>query len=75
MANLDYQAQLTQIYNKLASIQGDMAKLAQMSNVNTIQVALQSQLNSLAGRLNILTADVESLTLTINNLIIELRSR
>jgi hypothetical protein len=75
MANLDYQAQLTQIYNKLASIQGDMAKLAQMSNVNTIQVALQNQLNSLAGRLNTLTADVESLTLTINNLIIELRSK
>ena len=38
--SLDYQAQLTQIYNKLGSIQSDLSKLAHMSNVNTLQSAL-----------------------------------
>ena len=75
MSTLDYQAQLTQIYNKLASIQTDLARLALMSNVSTFQASLQGQMNTLTSRVSTLTSDVESLTLTMNDLIIALRSK
>jgi hypothetical protein len=74
MSNLDYQAQLTLIYNKLAAIQADLAKLALTSNVNSLQEALQTQLNIVAGKVNTLTTEVETIQLTMNDLIIEMRT-
>ena len=75
MSNPDYQEQLTQIYNKLSAIQADLAKLAHMSNVNTIQTSLQNQMNTITSRIDTLNTDVGSLILTMNDLIIELRSK
>jgi 3-dehydroquinate dehydratase len=75
MSNPDYQEQLTQIYNKLAAIQADLSKLALMSNVNTIQTSLQNQMNAITSRIDTLTTDVGTLILTMNDLIIELRSK
>lgn len=75
MSNPDYQEQLTQIYNKLSAIQADLSKLAHMSNVNTIQTSLQNQMNAITSRIDTLTTDVGTLILTMNDLIIELRSK
>jgi len=74
MSTLDYQAQLTQIYDKLASINSSLVKLALISAVNTIQVEIQADLNSIAERLTAITTDVETLQLTMADLITELRN-
>ena len=74
MSTLDYQAQLTQIYAKLASINSSLVKLALISAVNTIQVEIQADLNSIAERLTAITTDVETLQLTMADLITELRN-
>ena len=75
MANLDYQAQLTLIYNKMAATQSSLARLSQMSQVNTIQSALQSQMDSLSSRLDTLTGEVQKLQLNVNDLLTILRSK
>jgi hypothetical protein len=75
MANQDYEAQLTAIYNSLLDVQSSLGKLALASTVNTIQEDLQTQLNSIAGRLDTLTVTVQSLQLVVNDLLTELRSK
>jgi hypothetical protein len=75
MANQDYEAQLTAIYNSLLDVQASLGKLALASAVNTIQEDLQTQLNSIAGRLDTLTVTVQSLQLVVNDLLTELRSK
>jgi hypothetical protein len=75
MANQDYQAQLTQIYNKLAAIDAKLAKLALASDVNTIQVQISASLNNLVGRVNTLTGEVQKLQLQMADLLTELRSK
>ena len=75
MSNTDYQGQLTQIYNKLTDIQSTLSKLALMSDVNTIQSALQSYMNTISAKLDNLITEVHDLQLTMNDLIIQLRSK
>lgn len=71
---MDYQYQLTQIYNKLNTINSNLVKLSLMSNVNTIQVGLSSKLNDLSGDLSTLTGEVEELKLIISDLLARLIS-
>jgi len=75
MATLDYQAQLTLIYDKLSAIQADLAKLAIWSNVSDVQASLQAQMNTIAARVGVLTTEVETIQLTMSDLLIELRSK
>jgi hypothetical protein len=75
VANTSYQEQLTQIYNKLAAIDAKLAKLALASAVNTIQVQISADLNSLLGRVNTLTGEVQKLQLQMSDLLTELRSK
>ena len=75
MSGTDYQASQTELYNRLSSIEATLAKLALMSNVNTIQVSLQSTMNALVARVDTLTTEVEKLQLTMSDLLIELRNK
>jgi hypothetical protein len=75
MATNDAATQVTQIYNKLVSINSSLAKLALLSTVNTIQGDLQSRLNSIAERLNTLEQSTVDLQMTISDLLLELRSK
>lgn len=75
MANLDYQAQLTQIYNKLSDIDQTVSRLALLSSVNTTQESMMSTMNNLIGMVRTLTAEVEQLKLNMSDLLSELRSK
>ena len=70
----DYQSQITEIYNKLSAINGILAKLALMSNVNTVQVGLQTEMDDISSRLDTITDEVESVQLAMSDLIVALRS-
>jgi len=71
----DYQQQITHLYDELASIQSSLVKLAYLTDVYAIQASLQTQMNSIAARLDTLTTTVETLQATMNDLIIELRNK
>lgn len=72
---MDYQAQLTQIYNRLAAIDATLAKLALLSYVNTVQTDLSNRLNSITGQLNTITGEVQQLQLTVSDILNTLRSQ
>jgi Mg2+ and Co2+ transporter CorA len=71
----DYQSQLTTIYNKLSAINGILAKLALMSNVNTVQTTIQTRLNTISDDLDTVSTNVENIQLAMSDLIVELRSK
>lgn len=75
MSNLDYQAQLTLLYNKLVLIDASLSKLALMSNVNTVQINMMASLNSLLARVQTLEYEVDMLKVSVANLITELRNK
>lgn len=75
MATLDYQAQLTQLYNKLVALDSKQSKMALRSEMNTSQAEVISQLNSLVAQVRNLTAEVQTLELTMSDLLTELRSK
>ena len=57
----DYQAQVTDLYNKLTVIDSQLSKFAQKSYVNTVQVNLTTLLNNILGDLNNMTIQVQNL--------------
>jgi hypothetical protein len=69
----DYASQLTEIYNKLGSIQSSLSKLALLSRVNTMQDYLQSQLNSLANRVKSCEDTLAQMQLTVSDILVEMR--
>lgn len=74
MANTDYASQLTEIYNKLISIQSTLSKLALLSRVNTMQGELQNQLNAITARLATCEQAIAQMTLNMNDIITEMRT-
>ena len=75
MADTDYQAQLTQIYNKLVDLDAQQAKLALRSEMNTMQASLNTSITTLASAIDSLTTTVKKLELTMSTLLSELRSK
>jgi hypothetical protein len=73
MANTDYASQLTEIYNKLVTIESTMVKLATASSVNTMQTGLQNQLNVIAKDVDNLKTNIQKLQLAMNDMIAALR--
>jgi len=69
----DYNTQLTDIYNQLGNIQSSLSKLALLSRVNTMQVSLQAQLNSFASRMTACEDQLNAMTLSMNDIITEMR--
>jgi hypothetical protein len=70
----DYASQLTEIYNKLGAIQATLSKLALLSRINTMQVALQAQLDALLQRMQTAEVAMQEMQLTLNNLVVEVRN-
>lgn len=75
MANLDYAAQLTEIYNKLVAIDSKQSKMALKSEMNTMQTTTMSSLNSIAAQIQNLLYQVSQLELTMSDILTELRSK
>ena len=69
----DYQTELTQIYDKLVDIQATLAKLATASSVNTIQTEMQAQMNSISADLDSLATTVQTMQMSINDIITTLK--
>ena len=70
----DYATQLTEIYNKLGTIQSSLSKLALLSRVNTMQDILQGQLNTIAQKLHDLEITIQRMQVSVNDIITEMRT-
>ena len=75
MANTDYQSQVTQLYNKLVSIDSTLSKLALNATVNTVQTSLMASLNSLLVQVDTLTTELQKVELLMTELLAEIRSK
>ena len=63
---------ITNLYNELSRLQTTVSSLAHMSNVNTIQVALQARIYEILTSVQSMETTVKNLQKSINDILLEL---